>query len=67
MAGRWFGGRQLHASMYDGLTNFAAAAAAATTETAEEQEARLDAFAAELEGREAATAAPAAATGHPDA
>lgn len=51
MHGRWFGGRQLVATMYDGVTNYAVKA---PTESVEEQQARLEAFAAELEAKKAA-------------
>jgi HIV Tat-specific factor 1 len=45
MHGRWFGGRQLVAHLWDGLANYNVK----VQETAEEQEARLEAFARELE------------------
>ena len=49
MKGRWFGGRQLEASLWDGFTNFAKAG----LESTEEDEAkRLKAFGDELEGDE---------------
>ncbi|GAX77606.1 hypothetical protein CEUSTIGMA_g5050.t1 [Chlamydomonas eustigma] len=49
MNGRWFGGRQLVAQLYDGVTNYAHK----VVESWEEQEARLEKFAAELEAQEA--------------
>ncbi len=49
------GGRQLEAHMYDGVTNYAIK----VKESWEEQEARLEAFAQELEGEEAAEEAAA--------
>jgi HIV Tat-specific factor 1 len=48
MNGRWFGSRQIYAGKYDGVTNFNAKAP--VVETEEEQMARLEAFAAEIEG-----------------
>ena len=49
MKGRWFGGRQLEASLWDGFTNFAKAG----LESTEEDEAkRLKAFGDELGGDE---------------
>jgi HIV Tat-specific factor 1 len=49
MRGRWFGGRQLEADKWDGVTNHNAKR---EQETEEEQMARLEAFSKELEGRE---------------
>lgn len=49
MNGRWFGGRQVEAHLYDGVTNYAVKPA---KESWEEQEARLEAFARELEAKE---------------
>jgi HIV Tat-specific factor 1 len=46
MNGRFFGGRQLTAEMWDGLTNYNVKK---PKETAEEQAARLERFAAEIE------------------
>lgn len=57
MSGRWFGGRQIAAALWDGRTNFNVK----MKETAEEQAARLEAYARELEG--AASARVAASTG----
>ena len=45
MDGRWFSGRQVKAFKYDGYTNYNVKA----VETEEEQMARLEKFAAELE------------------
>ncbi|MEW5300089.1 MAG: hypothetical protein WDW36_003045 [Sanguina aurantia] len=50
MNGRWFGGRQLVAHMYDGYTNYAVKA---VKESAEEQASRLEAFSRELEAKAA--------------
>lgn len=55
MHGRWFGGRQLVAAMYDGRTDLDAhrpRASNRTRETEAEQAARLERFAAELEADE---------------
>jgi HIV Tat-specific factor 1 len=49
MQGRWFGNRQIQAGKYDGVTNFNVKAR--VVETEEEQQARLEAFAAEIEGK----------------
>ncbi|KAF5838671.1 hypothetical protein DUNSADRAFT_2435 [Dunaliella salina] len=49
MNGRFFGGRQLRTAMWDGITNFAIVK---VQETPEEEEARLERFARELEGQE---------------
>ncbi|KXZ50931.1 hypothetical protein GPECTOR_14g177 [Gonium pectorale] len=60
MNGRYFGGRRLEAFMWDGFTNYNVK----SKETAEEEQARLEAFARELEAKgevEAAAAASAAA------
>ncbi len=54
MHGRWFGGRTVEASLYDGRTDFGARAQRAETE--EEQAARLERYAAELEAGFAADA-----------
>lgn len=51
MNGRFFGGRQVEALMWDGLTNYHVKP---RKETEEEQQARLDKFARELEGRDGA-------------
>ncbi|EFJ47624.1 hypothetical protein VOLCADRAFT_91952 [Volvox carteri f. nagariensis] len=65
MNGRYFGGRQLHAFMWDGFTNYNVK----PKETPEEEQARLEAFARELEAKgetaaaAAASAAAAAAAG----
>ena len=45
MNGRWFGGRQISAEKWDGITDFQVK----YKETEEEQQARLDMYAAELE------------------
>ena len=45
MKGRWFGGRQLEASMWDGFTNFAKAGLESTEE---DEQKRLKAFGDEL-------------------
>ena len=45
MNGRWFGGRQISAEKWDGITDFQVR----YKETEEEQQARLDMYAAELE------------------
>jgi len=63
MAGRWFGGRQLAAHMWDGSENFNVK----VRETAEQQAARLEAYARELEGRAAGAAAADAAAAAADA
>lgn len=47
MHGRWFGGRQIEAVKWDGVSKYAVK----RKETEEEQQARLERFAAELEGR----------------
>ena len=44
---RWFGGAQVSAALWDGVTNYLVK----VKESAEEQQARLDAFARELEGK----------------
>lgn len=59
MDGRFFGGRRLRAHMYDGYTNYNVK----VEESAEEQEARLEAYTRELEAKAAAAAAAAAASG----
>ena len=46
MHGRFFGGRQLHAALWDGVTNYGVVKA---VETEEDEQARLERFAAELE------------------
>ena len=57
MSGRFFGGRRLEAALWDGVAVFYAPKPA---ETAEEQAARLEAFARELEeGRSVKEALPA--------
>lgn len=48
MNGRWFGGRQIDASMWDGVKNYAIK----VKESWEEEEARLEAYARELEKEE---------------
>ena len=48
MKGRFFGGRQLDAFMWDGVTNYQVKKQK-RGETAEEEAARLEAFAAEIE------------------
>ena len=45
MAGRFFGGRQVEAHLWDGITKYGGK----PTETAEEQAARLEAFTASIE------------------
>ncbi|GFR48565.1 hypothetical protein Agub_g10467 [Astrephomene gubernaculifera] len=57
MHGRYFGGRRLEAFMWDGFTNYNVK----PKETAEEEQARLEAFARELEAQEEKAAAEAAA------
>lgn len=57
MAGRFFGGRRLAAALWDGVTVFYVPKPA---ETPEEQAARLEAFARELEAGKAAEQAAAA-------
>jgi HIV Tat-specific factor 1 len=47
MQGRWFGGRQVQAQQWDGITDFKVRVN--REETEEEQQARLDKFAADLE------------------
>lgn len=47
MQGRWFGGRQVQAQQWDGITDFKVRVN--REETEEEQQARLDKYAAELE------------------
>lgn len=47
LRGRWFGGRRVEAGKWDGITNFKDVK---VEETEEEQMARLERFAAELEG-----------------
>ena len=49
MQGRYFGGRQVSAHMWDGITNYHIK----KKETAEEQQARLEQFAQQIEGNEA--------------
>lgn len=46
MNGRWFGGQQILAHMWDGVVNYAAVKA---QRSAEEEAARLEAFAREIE------------------
>lgn len=46
MNGRWFGGLQIAAHRWDGVTNYALVKA---KDSVEQEEARLDAFAKELE------------------
>lgn len=48
LKGRWFGGRQVEAGKWDGVTNFKDVK---VEETEEEQMARLERFAADLEGQ----------------
>ena len=48
MKGRFFGGRQVDAFMWDGITNYQVKKKVA--ETPEEQQKRLEAFAASIEG-----------------
>ncbi|KAL4426855.1 hypothetical protein ABPG77_006641 [Micractinium sp. CCAP 211/92] len=55
MNGRFFGGRQIEAAKWDGWTNYNVK----VKETEEEQQARLERFAAELEAGGAAGAEPA--------
>lgn len=57
MAGRFFGGRRLEAALWDGVAVFYVPK---PTETAEEQAARLEAFARELEAGKAAEQAASA-------
>lgn len=47
MEGRYFGGRRVSAHMWDGSTNYHVK----KKETAEEQQARLDKFAQQIEGK----------------
>ena len=49
MHGRFFGGRQLDAALWDGIEKFYVKPAKAK-ETADEEAARLEKYAAELEG-----------------
>jgi len=49
MHGRFFGGRRVSAAMYDGRTDYGLAGAARRGESEEEQAARLERYAAELE------------------
>ena len=49
MKGRWFGGTQLEACMWDGFTNYAKQGLNAEGETDAEQEARLERFGKSLE------------------
>ncbi len=49
MHGRWFGGRQLRAALYDGKTDFNAGRPKQAGESEEEQAARLERYARELE------------------
>lgn len=54
MEGRFFGGRQISASMWDGIQQFhVKPVKTAAKETEEEQQARLERFAAEIEAQEA--------------
>lgn len=48
MEGRFFGGRQVSAHMWDGISNYHSK----KKETAEEQQARLEQFAQEIEGQQ---------------
>ena len=48
MRGRWFGGKRIDASLWDGVTNYAKAGVR-DDETEAEQNARLEKFAADLE------------------
>ncbi|GFH25447.1 HIV Tat-specific factor 1, partial [Haematococcus lacustris] len=52
MNGRFFDGRRLVAEMWDGITNYASVK---MKESAEEQEARLEAFAREVAAKAVAT------------
>jgi HIV Tat-specific factor 1 len=49
MQGRWYGGRQVTAEFWDGVSKFGKSK---LQETEEEQQRRLEAYAAELEGRQ---------------
>jgi predicted metal-dependent hydrolase len=49
MHGRWFGGRQLAASLYDGRTDYNAHKPRARKESEAEEAERLERFARELE------------------
>lgn len=51
MTGRWFGGRQLEARMWDGVTNYAKQGTG-EGETEQEQQARLERFGKSLEEEE---------------
>jgi HIV Tat-specific factor 1 len=54
MEGRFFGGRQLEAALWDGIQQFhVKPAKKAKEETEAEQQARLERFAAEIEAQEA--------------
>lgn len=55
MEGRYFGGRRVSARMWDGIANYHVK----KTETAEEQQARLEKFAEQIEGKQADVAKPA--------
>ena len=49
MEGRYFGGRRVSARMWDGIANYHVK----KTETAEEQQARLEKFSEQIEGKQA--------------
>lgn len=52
MQGRFFGGRQVKAHMWDGITSYHVKQ---QKETAEQQQARLEKFSAQIEGQQADT------------
>lgn len=54
MNGRFFGGRQVVAALWDGIAQFYVKPAKPDKETEEEQQKRLEKYAAELEAAEAA-------------
>ncbi len=54
MNGRFFGGRQIEAALWDGIAQFYVKPTKPNKETEEEQQKRLEQFAAELEAAEAA-------------
>lgn len=54
MEGRFFGGRQIEAALWDGIQQFHfKPVKQSAAETEEEQQARLERFAAEIEAQEA--------------
>ena len=59
MQGRYFGGRQVKAHMWDGITSYHIKQ---QKESAEQQQARLEKFAAQIEGKVSVTDAAAEST-----